>query len=85
MIRRRMQQIPPTPPPKSGRPTPANASAALFSTERRPHVAGAPELASRRSERSARIMGDVRRALLFALVLVVVGFVLYEFVSVTAL
>lgn len=42
-------------------------------------------MATRRSERGARIMGDVRRALLFALVLVVVGFVLYEFVSVTAL
>ncbi|HVX93843.1 MAG TPA: hypothetical protein VHK47_02940 [Polyangia bacterium] len=84
MIRRRMQQIPPTPPKKGGRPTPGSPSAALFSTESR-HVAGAPEIASRRSERSARIMGDVRRALLFALVLVVVGFVLYEFVSVTAL
>jgi hypothetical protein len=85
MIRRRMQQIPPIPPTKKGnRPTPANASAALFSTESR-HVAGAPEVATRRSERGARIMNDVKRALLFALVLVVVGFVLYEFVSVTAL
>jgi hypothetical protein len=76
-----MQQIPPNPPvKKGGRPTPADASAALFSTGTRP-VVGDPISATRRTERGARIANDLKRAFFFALVLVVVAIVLYQFVN----
>jgi hypothetical protein len=82
MIAQVMQQIPPNPPAKkgSGRPTPADASAALFSTGKRP-VVGDPVSATRRTERGARIASDFKRALFFAVVLVFVGIVLYQFVN----
>ncbi|HVR02908.1 MAG TPA: hypothetical protein VMT47_12300 [Polyangia bacterium] len=37
--------------------------------------------ATRRTERGTRIAGDVKRALFFAVVLVFVAIVLYQFVS----
>jgi hypothetical protein len=87
-----MQQMPPIPPMKkgatgSGRPTyrtPADANASLFSTGKHP-VTGDPLATTRRTERSARIAGDMKRALFFAVVLVFVAIVLYQFVSATAL
>ena len=81
--------MPPSPPPTkkgSGRPTyqtPADANASLFSTGRHP-VGDAHEI-SRRTERGARIAGDMKRALFFTAILVVVAIVLYQFVSATAL
>jgi hypothetical protein len=83
-----MQQIPPNPPKKGGgRPnlrTPADANSSLFSTGAHP-VGDEPREASRRTERSVRIANDMKRALFFAVVLVFVGIVLYQFVSATAL
>jgi hypothetical protein len=85
-----MQQMPPNPPPTKkggGRPTyetPADANASLFSTGRHP-VAGDPHEISRRTERGARIAGDMKRALFFTVILVFVAIVLYQFVSATAL
>ena len=83
-----MQQMPPTPPAKkgTGRPTfrtPADPQSSLFSTGKLP-VVGAPETVTRRTDRGARIAGDMKRALFFAVVLVFVAIVLYQFVSVTA-
>jgi hypothetical protein len=85
MIARVMQQIPPNPPGKNtkkggGRPTPADASSALFSTGKRP-IIGEPASAIRRTERSARLASDFKRALFLAVVLVFVGVVLYQFVN----
>jgi hypothetical protein len=84
-----MQQMPPIPPTKkgSGRPTyrtPADANASLFSTGKNP-VVGDPSDLTRRTERGARIASDMKRALFFAVVLVFVAIVLYQFVSATAL
>ncbi|HEV3030011.1 MAG TPA: hypothetical protein VG319_00135 [Polyangia bacterium] len=52
----------------------------MFSTGNHP-VVGDPAAATRRTERGTRIAGDVKRALFFAVVLVFVGIVLYQFVS----
>jgi hypothetical protein len=84
-----MQQIPPNPPPKKspGRPsvrTPADPYASLFNTGNHP-VVGDPADAAKRTERGARIAGDLKRALFFTAILVFVAIVLYQFVSVTAL
>jgi hypothetical protein len=83
-----MQQMPPNPPSKkgSGRSTfrtPPDPHATLFSTGKHP-VAGDSQNAPRRTERGARI-ADVKRALFFAVVLVFVAIVLYQFVTATAL
>jgi len=64
--------------------TPADAHSTLFSTGKHP-VVGDPENATRRSDRNARIAGDMKRALFFAVVLVFVAIVLYQFVTATAL
>jgi hypothetical protein len=80
-----MEQIPPNPPPKksdarrSSRIT-GDTHASLFSTGNHP-VVGDPVAATRRTERGTRIAGDVKRALFFAVVLVFVAIVLYQFVS----
>jgi hypothetical protein len=83
-----MQQMPPIPPKKDGgRPTyrtPADANASLFSTGKDPIVTD-PREAIRRTDRGARIAGDMKRALFFAVILVFVAIVLYQFVSATAL
>jgi hypothetical protein len=83
-----MEQIPPNPPKKSGgRPnyrTPPNANSSLFSTGAHPTVDD-PRETSRRTERGLRIANDMKRAIFFAIVLVFVGIVLYQFVSATAL
>jgi hypothetical protein len=80
-----MQPFPPHPTTKKddGRPTsrtPADPYASLFTTGKSPSVKD-PENATRRIERSSRIAGDVKRALFFAVVLVFVAVVLYQFVS----
>jgi hypothetical protein len=85
-----MQQIPPTPPGKKrgGRPTPADATASLFSTGNHPVVqpgVGDPRAVARRRERGARIAREMKRAIFFTVVLVFVGIVLYQFVSATLL
>jgi hypothetical protein len=91
-----MQQFPRFPPPKggstkgterpgAGRPTyrtPPDATSSLFSTGNRPAV-GDPLEATRRADRGARIAGDMKRALFFAVVLVFIGIVLYQFMSYT--
>jgi hypothetical protein len=85
-----MQQMPPTPPPTKkggGRPgyrTPPDANASLFSTGNHP-VVGDPHEVTRRTDRGIRIANDMKRALIFAVVLVFVAIVLYQFVSATAL
>jgi hypothetical protein len=81
-----MQQLPPNPPKKAeGRSafrTPPDANASLFSTRERPALSG-PQASVRRTERGRRIAGDVKRGVLFAAVLVVVGLVLYQFLALT--
>jgi hypothetical protein len=81
-----MQQIPPNPPGKKrgGKPTPADATTSLFSTGNHP-VVGDPLHVTRRTERGIRIAREMRRAIFFAVVLVFVGIVLYQFVSATLL
>jgi hypothetical protein len=71
-----MEQIPPR---RTSRIT-GDPHASLFSTGNHP-VVGDPAAATRRTERGTRIAGDVKRALFFAVVLVFVGIVLYQFVS----
>ena len=85
-----MQQMPPNPPKKnaSGRPgyrTPPDANSALFSTTGKQKTVDDPRRITRRIDRGARIAGDMKRAIFFAVVLVFVGVVLYQFVSATAL
>jgi hypothetical protein len=66
-----------------GRPeprTPADPYASLFKTGTNP-VARDSVSASRRIERSSRLAGDLKRALFFAVILVFVAVVLYQFVS----
>jgi len=72
----RMEQIPPR---RTSRIT-GDARASLFSTGNQP-VVGDPVAATRRTDRGTRIAGDVKRALFFAVVLVFVAIVLYQFVS----
>jgi hypothetical protein len=95
-LRTEMQQFPRFPPPKAGstkgterpstgRPnysTPPDASSSLFSTGNHPAV-GDPLEATRRADRGARIANDMKRALFFAVVLVFIGIILYQFVSFT--
>ena len=90
MISGGMQQMPPSGSIKNGRksgqlnlearrtPVDKLSSSKLFSTGRHATLEGAE---AERRERSGRILRDVRRALLFALVLVVVGAILVEFVK----
>jgi hypothetical protein len=60
---------------------PSDRHATLFSdANRRPSV-GDPLLAIRRSDRTARIANEVKRALFFAVILVAVSFVIVELVS----
>ena len=84
MIGSRMQPFPPNPPMKNdkGRPTsrtPADPYASLFNTGKNPVVRDS--VSARRSERSSRVAGDLKRALFFAVILVFVAVVLYQFVS----
>jgi hypothetical protein len=83
-----MQQFPPFPPAKKDEVRPTrrtpDPNASLFSTGPYP-VVGNPADSSRRNERGARILSDVKRGLLFAGVLVLVAVVLYIFVSATLL
>ncbi len=93
MIPDGMQQMPPSDSTKNGRksgklnleakrPSADKLTVSrIFSTG--PHATLQGDVAARtkRSERGARIVGDVRRGLLFALVLVVVGVILVEFVK----
>jgi hypothetical protein len=87
-----MQQIPPQPPGDrrktgDGRPiarAPGDPVSSMFNTGNHP-VVGDPTVTMKRTERGARIAGDVKRALFFAIILVFVAIVLYQFVSVTAL
>jgi hypothetical protein len=60
--------------------TPADPYASLFNTGKNPVVRD-PVSATRRIERSSRLAGDVKRALFFAVILVFVAVVLYQFVS----
>jgi hypothetical protein len=54
----------------------------MFSTGPHATLEGDPAAAaSKRTERGARIAGDVRRAVLFTLVLVTVGVILAEFLK----
>jgi hypothetical protein len=89
-----MQQLPPSGSAKNGRKSgklnlqarkPPSAEplsgSKMFSTGPHATLEEAAAEASKRVERGARIVGDVRRALLFALVLVVVGVILVEFVK----
>jgi hypothetical protein len=50
-------------------------------TGSKPTVLGDPAATSRRLERSARIAAEIKRGFFFALILVVVAFVIFEFVS----
>jgi hypothetical protein len=80
-----MEQIPPNSPPKKSDPRrtsriTGDSHASLFSTGNHP-VVGDPVAATRRTERGSRIAGDVKRAFFFAVILVFVGVVLYQFVS----
>jgi hypothetical protein len=88
-----MQQIPPNGSAKKDRKSgklnlearrnePEAKLSRMFSTG--PHATlegNAGVTASKRNERGARIASDVRRALLFSLVLVTVGIILAEFVK----
>jgi hypothetical protein len=90
MIADEMQQMPPIPPTKKGNVrtgyrTPADANSALFSTTGKLQTVDDPRRITRRIERGSRIAGDMKRALFFAVVLVFVGIVLYQFVTATAL
>jgi hypothetical protein len=85
-----MQQMPPPPPNKndsrrSGYRTPADANSALFSPTGKQQSGDDPRRITRRIDRGARIAGDMKRALFFAVVLVFVGVVLYQFVTATGL
>jgi hypothetical protein len=80
-----MQPFPPIPQMKNDdrRPrsrTPGDPYASLFKTGKNPVVRDSVS-ASRRIERSSRLAGDVKRALFFAVILVFVAVVLYQFVS----
>jgi hypothetical protein len=82
-----MQQIPPNPKKTGSRPayrTPPDANASLF-TDKHPVVGSEPHEVTRRTERGARIAGDMKRAIFFSVVLVFVAIVLYQFVSATLL
>lgn len=82
-------QYPPKNPPHGGRPSERKSAltpipdkhSRMFSTGNHVSVEGAAQHKSQRSERGARIFSDVKRAVLFAFVLVVVGVVLVQFVS----
>jgi hypothetical protein len=66
-----------------GRPlsrTPADPYASLFKPGKNPVVRDSVS-ATRRIERSSRLASDVKRALFFAVILVFVAVVLYQFVS----
>jgi hypothetical protein len=84
-----MQQFPPRGPAKDGRksgrlplPSPPDKASRLFSTGNRPATEPQPLVRSKRTERGKRIASDVRRALFFAFILVVVGIVLAQFAAV---
>ena len=89
MISLGMQQMPPSDSAKNGRksgklnldarrsPSEGRLSR-MFSTGPQATLDGS---ASKRKERGARIFGDVRRALLFTVVLVAVGIILAELVK----
>jgi hypothetical protein len=67
---------------RTPRPTPADPNASLFSTGVYPTTVDPADI-TRRTERGARIFGDVKRGLLFAGILVLVAVVLYIFVTAT--
>jgi hypothetical protein len=87
-----MVQLPPKGPSQDGRPgdrrTGKNAltpvpdkHTRMFSTGNHAAVEGPARTVIARRERGARIFGDIKRAVLFAFVLVVVGVVLAQFVK----
>jgi hypothetical protein len=76
--------LPPHDPAKKadGRPRPpSDKYAPLFMSGQRSTGFEAPIEATRRSDRSGRIAAELKRALFFCLILVVVGFVIFEFLS----
>jgi hypothetical protein len=70
---------------RTGYRTPADANSALFSRTGKQQTLDDPRRITRRIDRGARIAGDMKRAVFFTVVLVLVGIVLYQFVSATAL
>jgi hypothetical protein len=87
-----MQQVPPSGPIKNGRKSgklnlearrsdPEAKLSKMFSTGPHATLEGEAIRATKRTERGKRIAGDLRRAVLFAVVLVAVGVILVEFVK----
>jgi hypothetical protein len=61
--------------------TPAEPVSPLFRTGPYQMLEGAPEVASQRTERGARIIADLRRTFVYAVVFLGVGLILALFVS----